>query len=149
MTADAAAPKMSAGEMQLFLAEHFSQIAHLQIAIEAVAPNTVRARLPIADMHLRPGGTVSRPSMMQLADLTLYMLLLAALGPAAGPAATSSMSMNFLRRPAVKDVLAEGRLLRLGRRLAVGEVTLFSDGEAEPVALAVFTYALPGTATAR
>ncbi len=143
MVSDGAAPEMSAADMHHFLREHFSQIDDLDLVIEQVERQAVRVRLPISNAHLRPGGTVSGPSMMQLADLVMYLLVLAQAGRPAASAVTSNMTINFLRRPPVKDVIGQGRMLRLGRRLAVGEVDLFSAGEAEPVAHAVLTYAVP------
>lgn len=139
----AAKPKMSAADLHRFLARHFPQIGDLGIVIERVTDGLVRVRLPVGEAHLRPGGTVSGPSMMQLADLVVYLLVLAAGGRAMTEAVTSSMTINFLRRPGLEDMIAEGRLLRLGRSLAVGEVNLYSLGAAEPVAHAVLTYAMP------
>jgi uncharacterized protein (TIGR00369 family) len=96
----------------------------------------------VGDDSIRPGGTVSGPTMFMLADTALYIAVLASIGPKA-LAVTTNMSINFLRKPAVKDLIADCRLLKLGTRLAVGEVAIYSDGEAEPVAHATGTYSIP------
>ena len=84
------------------------------------------------ERHLRPGGTISGPTMMALADLALYVAILAQIGPV-GLAVTTSLNYNFLRKPGPVALIAEARLLKLGKRLAVGEVGLFSQGETEMV----------------
>ena len=92
---------------------------------------------------LRPGGTVSGPTLMALADLAMYVVLLSAIGPV-GLAVTTNLNINFLSKaPAGRDLAAHARLLKLGKRLAVGEVALFSDGAAEPVAHVTATYSIP------
>jgi len=92
---------------------------------------------------LRPGGTISGPTLMALADFAMYIVLLSAIGPV-GLAVTTSLNINFLRRGAPgHDVLAAARILKLGKRLAVGEIKLFSDGETEPCAHATSTYSIP------
>ena len=91
---------------------------------------------------LRPGGTISGPAMFGLADVALYGAVLSMIGPVA-LAVTTNMNINFLRKPAPKDLLAEARILKLGKRLAVGEVTIWSEGEEEPVAHATGTYSIP------
>lgn len=92
---------------------------------------------------LRPGGTVSGPTLMALADIALYVAVLAAIGPV-GLAATTQLSINFLRKaPPNADLIAEAKLLKRGRRLAMGEVSLFSDGNPELVAHVTGTYSIP------
>ena len=107
--------------------------------LEAAAPMTSRLRLHYSERHLRPGGTISGPAMFGLADCALYVAVLATIGwlPLS---ATTSLTLNFLRRPEARDMLAHCKLLRVGRTLAVGEVTLLSDGAEEPVAHATGTY---------
>lgn len=130
---------MTTVQVRDFLEEHFPQgTGH----VEDTGPMTARLRLPIGDQHLRPGGTVSGPTMMALADTALYVAILASLGPVA-LAVTTNLNINFLRRPPVRDLVAEARLLKLGKRLAVGEVSLFSDGQPEPVAHVTSTYSIP------
>ena len=93
--------------------------------------------------YIRAGGTINGPTMFMLADTALYVAVLSSVGPKA-LAVTTNMSINFLRKPAPKDMIAECRLLKLGKRLAVGEVFIYSDGEeAEAVAHATGAYAVP------
>lgn len=92
--------------------------------------------------HVRAGGTVSGPALMTLADTALYLATLSVVGPEP-LAVTSNLAIRFLRRPAPARVIAEGRVLRAGKRLVVGEVTMFSEGEPEPIAHVTGTYALP------
>src|SRR3954453_18631853 len=125
---------MSAEEVEAFLDREFPQI-HLDgrvYSIEAVGDLTARMRLKASDRHIRPGGTLSGPSMMALADLALYVAILSAIGPVP-LAVTTNLSFNFLRKPGRCDLIAECRLLKLGKRLAVGEVVLRSGGDSEIV----------------
>ena len=98
--------------------------------------------LPFDKRMLRPGGTVSRPTMMALADATMYAVILSAIG-VVKLAVTTSFNINFLHRPKSADLNAEGRILKLGKRLAVVEVTMHSDGHDAPVAHATGTYSIP------
>ncbi len=100
------------------------------------------ARLPFAEAHIRPGGTVSGPAMMALADFAMYALVLGMIGPVK-LAVTTSLNINFLRKPGPADIVAEARILKLGKRLAVGEVNLFSEGQEDPVAHVTATYSIP------
>ena len=99
-------------------------------------------RLPWAELLVRPGGTVCGPAMMALADIVLYGVVLSRIGRVE-LAVTTDLTVHFMRRPRPGDVLGHGRLLRLGRSLAVAEVLLFSEGDPEPVAHVVGTYAIP------
>lgn len=140
----AAATAMTAAEVEAFLEREFPQI-HLggrTYHVEAVGPLSARLRMSYHERHIRPGGTLSGPSMMALADLALYVAILANIGPVA-LAVTTNLSFNFLRRPGQRDLLAECRLLKLGKRLAVGEVALRSDGDSEIVCHATGTYSIP------
>lgn len=132
--------RMTLPEMQAFFACEFPQASGI---VEDVGPGTARVRQPIGANELRPGGTVSGPVMMGLADQAVYAALLAVLGPVA-LAVTTSLTINFLRKPAAgADVTAVAALLKLGSRLAVGEVRLFSGTAHEPVAHATVTYSIP------
>jgi uncharacterized protein (TIGR00369 family) len=94
------------------------------------------------EMILRPGGTVSGPAMFKLADFGIYVAILAMIGPVA-LTVTTNLTINFLRRPLQKDLVAEVRILKLGRRLAVAEVALYSEGQDAMVAHATGTYSIP------
>ena len=135
-------PKLTAAEIIDFLDEVFPQAQGMFVIEEAGALHS-RVRMPIDERHLRPGDTVSGPSMFWLADCAFYVAVLASLGREGREAVTTNMNVNFLRRPTRNDLVAEARILKLGRRLAVGEVTLYSLGEDQPVAHATTTYALP------
>jgi uncharacterized protein (TIGR00369 family) len=135
---------MSAEEVEAFLDREFPQI-HLDgriYTVEAVGELTARMRLKASDRHVRPGGTLSGPSMMTLADLALYVAILANVGPV-GLAVTTNLTFNFLRKPEPRDLVAEAKLLKLGRRLVVGDVSLFSVGSPDLVCHATGTYSLP------
>lgn len=137
-------PVMSVAEIDAFLDREFPQI-HLDgpvYSVEAVGPMTARMRMKAGERHLRPGGTVSGPAMMSLCDLVLYVAILGQIGPV-GLAVTTNLSFNFLRKPEPGDLVAECRLLKLGRRLAVGEASLFSNGQGEAVCHATGTYSIP------
>jgi uncharacterized protein (TIGR00369 family) len=134
--------RMSADELESFLYSQFPDMETASFRVEKVAERFARVRLLYHDRHLRPGGTISGPSLMTLADTAMYMAVLAMIGPVA-LAVTTNLNINFLRRPAQADVIAEARLLKLGKRLAVGDVSMYSDGDAEPVAHATVTYSIP------
>jgi uncharacterized protein (TIGR00369 family) len=135
-------PRMSVDELEQFLDSHFPEMAQRAVSVERVEENFAQVRLRYHDRHLRPGGTISGPSLMMLADMAMYMALLAMIGPVA-LAVTTNLNINFLRKPAQADVIGECKLLKLGKRLAVGEVTMYSEGEADPVAHATVTYSIP------
>lgn len=137
-------PVMTRDEVEAFLDREFPQI-HLDgriYRVDEVGDLSGRMSMAVSDRHVRPGGTVSGPSMMTLADLAFYVTILANIGPV-GLAVTTNLSFNFLRKPAQRALIAECRLLKLGKRLAVGEVTIFSEGAAEPVCHATGTYSVP------
>ncbi len=135
-------PVMSIAELEKFRAEHFAQSNPLNLKLERLDDMTLRARMPIADQHLRPGGTVSGPTLMFFCDAGFYLLVLSQIGPVA-MAVTTNLNINFMRLPAPVDVIGEFRILKLGQRLAVGDATLFSDGEKNPIAHCQLTYAIP------
>jgi len=112
------------------------------LAVERIGAGAARLRLPFDESSLRPGGTISGPSMMALADATMYAVVLSVIGPVK-LAVTTNFNINFLRRPGPGDIAAEGRAIKVGKRLAVVEVTLFSVGNDDPVAHATGTYSIP------
>lgn len=137
-------PLMTPAEVTAFLDREFPQIhVHGRIYhIEETRHLGARMRMDYHPSQVRPGGTLSGPAMMALADLVLYVAILANIGPVA-LAVTTSLSFNFLRKPEPRALIAECRLLKLGKRLAVGEVSLCSEGSEELIAHATGTYALP------
>jgi uncharacterized protein (TIGR00369 family) len=134
--------QMDAAALQAFLARDFGQVA-ADFVVERADAAGVCLRLKVAERHLRPGGTVSGPAMFGLADVAMYLAILSRIGPIA-LAVTTNCSMDFMRKPtAGRDLRAEARVLKLGKTLAVGDVLVFSDGQADPVARAGLTYAIP------
>ena len=109
---------------------------------ETIGDGAATVRMPFDDAILRPGGTISGPAMMGLTDFAMYAALMGAIGPVE-LAVTTNLNINFLRRPGQADVIADCRVLKLGKLLAVLEATLFSEGEDEPIAHATGTYSIP------
>jgi uncharacterized protein (TIGR00369 family) len=134
-------PVLSVPELQRFLAEAFPDTPPPYV-VEEAADWGVRIRLPVTAVHSRPGGTVSGPALMGLADGTAWLAILAQIGPVP-LAVTTSLHIDFLRRPELVDVVAEGRLLKLGKSLGVVDVGLQSAGRDELVAKAQVTYSIP------
>jgi acyl-coenzyme A thioesterase PaaI-like protein len=123
-----------------FLAQAFPQS---KCTIEEVGKLSATIRHPVGVNELRPGGTVSGPVMMASADVALYVAILGEIG-IVPLAVTTSLNFNFLRKPAAdRDIIARCKLIKLGNTLAVGEVSIYSDGLPDPVAHAVGTYAIP------
>jgi uncharacterized protein (TIGR00369 family) len=133
--------KVTARQIQSLLEEYqLDQGGH--IVIEAIGKRTARARFRVAKRHLRPGNTVSGPTLMALADAAVYAAVLGEIG-LVPLAVTTSLTINFLQKPSQKDVVCDVKLLKVGKRLAVGEVYLYSAGETEPVAHVTATYSIP------
>ncbi|AWZ21520.1 Phenylacetic acid degradation-related protein [Roseovarius sp. AK1035] len=133
---------MTAADLMSFLDREFPQVSG-EFAIEEVGEMHIRTRLLVGERHLRPGGTVSGPSIFALADVSVYLGILAMIGPE-GLAVTTNCSIDFMRKPmAGVDLIAECRLLKLGRVLAVGDVLIYSEGMSAPVARASLTYSIP------
>lgn len=123
-----------------FLATEFPQT---KCTVEAVSEDGATVRHKIGEDELRPGGTVSGPVLMSVADVALYVAILGKIG-IVPLAVTTSLTINFLRKPSSeRDIVGVCKLMKVGRSLAVGEVWLYSEGGDEPVAHAVGTYAIP------
>ena len=136
-------PKMTTEEVNLFLTQAFPQIdIGRAYKVEETRHGFARLRMIYGDHLLRPGGTISGPAMFSLADVAMYAAVLASIGPVAH-AVTTNLTINFLRKPDQRDMIGEARLLKLGKRLAVGEIALSSAGETELAAHATATYSLP------
>jgi uncharacterized protein (TIGR00369 family) len=130
-------------ELRAYLVAVFPEFwASGDLCLEDVAPMRATLRLAYHPKQLRPGGTISGPTMFGVCDTALYVAILNELGPVA-LAVTTSASINFLRKPAPADLIGKARLIKLGKRLAVGEVAIYSDGESEMVAHATGTYSIP------
>lgn len=112
-------------------------------AIEQLDDLFAVVRLPLDPKFIRPGGSISGPTMFKLADISAWIAVISEKGPTAVDAVTSTMTINFLARPAPAELICHTQLLRLGRRLAIAECKIYSDGEAQMVAHATCTYALP------
>ena len=110
--------------------------------VENLGEGKATVRAPYTESFLRPGGTISGPVMMGLADYALYAAILSRIGRVE-QAVTTNLNANFLRRPAPGDLLAEASVIKLGKRLAVGEVELYVDGDEEMVAHVTSTYSIP------
>jgi uncharacterized protein (TIGR00369 family) len=136
--------RMSVAELGAFVRTELPQMYDYDdLTIEHADGKTCRLRQRFRASMLRPGGTVSGATLMALADFAMYVVLLSAIGPV-GLAVTTNLNINFLRKGAPgQDVLAEGKLLKLGKRLAVGEVTLLSGESPDPIAHVTATYSIP------
>jgi uncharacterized protein (TIGR00369 family) len=136
--------KMSVAELDAFLLKEFPQaFASGDITIERADGETCLIRERFHDRMLRPGGTVSGPTLMALADVAMYVVLLSAIGPV-GLAVTTNLNINFLRKGQPgQDILAAAKILKLGKRLAVGEVSLLSGTSPDPIAHVTATYSIP------
>lgn len=137
-------PVMTVEEIEAFLETDFPQI-HTDgrvMQVLAVRQGGIDMSLEPTDRHLRPGGTVSGPAMFTLADVACYVAILAHIGPVA-LAVTTNLNINFLRRPEPELLTCRAHILKLGKRLAVVEATLFQRDIDEPVAHAVSTYSIP------
>ena len=139
-----AALLMSAGEFATILDERLPFAQLMGLAVDSFTEEHVFMRAVYSERFLRPGGTVAGPIMMGLADAAVYALVLSRIGPVE-LAVTTQLSINFLRKPAPGDVLARASMLKLGKRLAVGEVILYSEamGVEHAVAHATATYSIP------
>ncbi len=134
--------KMNAAALNAFMALEFPQVDG-DFTVEEATEEGVKIRMNIADKHLRPGGTVSGPSMFALADVSIYFAILSQIGPEA-LTVTTNCSIDFMRKPAAgRDLIAHAHLHKLGRVLAVGDVLLYSEGSDKPVARASLTYSIP------
>jgi uncharacterized protein (TIGR00369 family) len=138
------APALARGELESFLRTEFPQAFHAAsgLFIEDIWRGGAQVRQAYREDFIRPGGTISGPTMMALADFAMYVAVLAAIGRVP-LAVTTNLNINFLRKGGAADLLAEARLIKLGKRLAVGEVEIWSAGSTELIAHATSTYSIP------
>jgi uncharacterized protein (TIGR00369 family) len=141
---DMAPAKFTVKELERQLRAEFPEMFHARsgYVLEELWHGGCRVRRHFDQRSLRPGGTLSGPTMMALADFAIYVAILATIGwvPAV---LTTNLNINFLKMPAARDLLAEARLIKVGRRLAVAEIGIRSDGEEDLVAHATGTYSIP------
>ncbi len=135
-------PVLDVGQLQEILSASFPEAEVARV--EEVDGDTVLLCQPVTDRHGRPGGTLSGPTMMMLADTAAWMAILAQIGPVL-LAVTTSLHIDFLRKPGISDLMARATVLKLGRKLAVVDVALFSRGHDALVAKAQVTYSIPST----
>jgi uncharacterized protein (TIGR00369 family) len=134
-------PLMSKIDLEKFLEKEFPQVSN-NFKILNTKPNSLSMLMHISDEHLRPGGTVSGPTMFLLADVSFYLATLSIIGPKS-LTVTTNCSINFLRKPNISDLISESRVLKIGKTLSVGDVLIYSKGIKEPVAHASLTYSIP------
>lgn len=134
--------KVSAEELAQMARENVPLMGMLDMQVESVLPGSVTIRVPYRGEFIRPGGTISGPVLMAVADFALYGVVLSLIGRV-DLAVTTNLSINFLRRPPPGEVLARARILKLGKRLAVGEVLLHGGDEENLVAHVTGTYSIP------
>lgn len=134
--------RISAAEIDRIVRDSLPLAALLGLRVEMIEYGRAVVRMPFRRDLIRPGGTVAGPALMGLADFVMYVVVLSQIGPVE-LAVTTNLNINFLRKPGEADVLAEGRSLKLGKRLAVMDVTLHSEGEVDPVAHVTGTYSIP------
>ena len=139
-----ATPKLTRKELAERLRAEFPEACHTigDYEIEEVWHGGCRLRLRYDKRALRPGGTLVGAAMMSLGDFAMYVAVLSAIGwvPLA---VTTNLTINFLKKPAARDLLAQARLIKLGKRLAVGEIAIHSDGDDDLVAHVTSTYSIP------
>jgi uncharacterized protein (TIGR00369 family) len=143
MTQHARPRPFTLDELRAYLVEIFPEVwKRGNLKIEDIAPMSATLRLVHHPRHLRPGGTISGPTMFGLCDVALYVAILGEVGRVEH-AVTTNVSINFLRKPEPADLIGKAKLIKLGKRLAVGEVALYSEGQADMVAHATGTYSIP------
>jgi len=137
--------RLDAQRIEALIDARFPQIhsGGRTLVIEETGERSARVRLVHHERHTRPGGTVAGTAMFTLADFAVYVAIIAALGEVGLDAVTTNLNINFLAKPEPRNLVAQVRLIRLGRRLAVGEAQIYSDGMSDMVAHAIATYALP------
>lgn len=137
-------PKISVAQYNQLSDTQMPFAKTMGLELDSFTKTGVLMRARYSEQFLRPGGTISGPVMMALADAAMYALVLSRIG-LVELAVTTNLSINFLRKPLPGDIMAEANMLKLGKRLAVGEVHLYSDGEsvAKSVAHVTATYSIP------
>jgi uncharacterized protein (TIGR00369 family) len=135
-------PRLSIAAFDAIVRVDLPLVVQFGFRVEELAYGRAVTRAPYQGAFVRPGGTIAGPILMGLADYTMYAVTLSMIGPVE-LAVTTSLNINFLRKPALKDVIATGSILKMGKRLAVSQVMLCSADESEPVAHVTGTYSIP------
>jgi uncharacterized protein (TIGR00369 family) len=144
MSIPTSTPALDVARIAALIDARFPQIqSGRRFLLEEVGHRSARVRMTANARNMRPGGTISGPAMFTLADFGIYVAIIATLGEAGFEAVTSNLNISFLTRPEPGDMIATIQLIRLGRRLAVGEAELYAEGVTEMVAHATATYAFP------
>jgi uncharacterized protein (TIGR00369 family) len=133
---------IGAAELEAVIHEGVPLVGSFGVTVEAVEPGRVVVRMPFREGLERPGGTITGPALFGLADVALFGAVLSLIGRVE-LAVTTSMTINFLRKPLPGPVIAEARVLKLGKRLAYGDILLYAEGDEEPVAHVTGTYSIP------
>ena len=128
-------------EIEQFLKKEFPQVSQ-SFEILTLDAGSISMLMNITNEHLRPGGSVSGPTMFLLADVSFYLATLSLIGPKR-LTVTTNCSINFLRKPSEENLISETRVLKIGKTLSVGDVLIYSKGNKNPVAHASLTYAIP------
>ena len=136
--------RMTNKQLVYFLKQHFPQVAD-DFIVHISNEDRLSVEMPVNDKHLRPGGTVSGPSMFALADVAFYLAILKKIGPE-GLTVTTNATINFMRKPELETLLAIPQIHKLGRHLIVGNVLISTVSDSmfeKPVAAASLTYSIP------
>lgn len=134
--------RIALDDFQALLDSELPLVEMFNMKAEEIGPGSCRMRMVYSPDLIRPGGTIAGPALMALADACMYGVVLSQIGRVA-LAVTTNFNINFLRKPANTDIIALGSSIKLGKRLAVMEVSLISDGDDELVAHATGTYSIP------
>ena len=132
--------QISIDKFNHLIASELPSTAQSGIYLRDISPGKAEMVLPYSDHLLRPGGTIAGPFMMQLADVCMYAEVLSMIGEVK-LAVTTNLNINFLRKPADSDLVAVGSIIKMGKRLAVVEVSIYSDEAI--VAHTTGTYSIP------
>ena len=135
-------PKITPREFESLAKDRVPIVHYFGVSIEEIGEGTAKGRATYREEFLRPGGTIAGPVLMTLADFVMYAAVLSKIGRVE-LAVTTNLNINFLRRPDPKEIVGHAKLIKWGKRLAVGEVSLYSDGEEELIAHVTCTYSIP------
>jgi len=133
---------LNASQVQTLIRQWIPMAEDIDLRVEEIREGYARIRIPFMEKNLRPGGSVSGPIMMAAGDTAMYAAILGSLGEVA-MAVTSNLNINFMQRPKESDLIAEGTILKLGKRMAFCEVAVRCDGSEDMVAHVTGSYSLP------